>query len=175
MGIISKVAIVIIVAAIFASFFLPWVSVGSPVAGGINKLLAGKNDSSFYSISGFQVPIMANGRESKLMISIIQLFNPGVKDADQKSWLIWVVPGLAVAILILLWLWGKNKWLHVVLGIIAVAIFGVATFKILTTDLNKLILKVSIAFGLWSLLVGYLLLGGVCLLNFVTFINRKNK
>ncbi len=175
MGAISKIAIFLLVAAIFIAFFLPWVFVESPVAGGISKVLTGKKQSSLYSISGYQVPILANGSESKLMISIIQLFNPGVKDADKKSWLIWAVPGLSVVMLLLLWLWGNNRWLLLALGIIGLAMFGVATFKILTTNLDKLVLKINIAYGLWALLAGYLLLGGVCLLNLIRLPSGKGK
>jgi hypothetical protein len=175
MGQISKIAIFLLVVLIFVSFFLPWINVGSPLAGGISKVLTGKKQADFYSISGFQVPILANGSESRLIISVIQLFNLGVKDADKKSWLIWAMPGLAVIMLMLLWLWGNNRWLLLVLGIMGVAIFGVATFKILTTNLDKLVLKVTIAYGLWALLTGYLLLGGICLSNLIKLPSGKGK
>ena len=173
MASISKVALFLIVGAIFISFFLPWVSVESPAAGKISEILTGKKQGAFYSISGYQVPILANSSESKLVISVIKLFNPGIKDADKKSWLIWAVPGLAVVMLALLWFWGRNKWLQLALGIIGVAIFAVATFKILTTNLDKMVLRVSIVYGLWALLTGYLLLGSVCLFNFVSLLKGK--
>ena len=172
---ISKVIIFIIVGIIFIGFLLPWVSVESPAAGKISELLTGKKQGEFYSISGFQVPILANSKESKLMISIIKLFNPGIKDADKKSWLIWLVPGLALLMLIALLVWGNNKWLQLAFGILGVVIFAGATFKILTTNLDKVILKVSISYGLWTLLVGYLLLGCVSLLNFTTLLKTKAK
>jgi hypothetical protein len=175
MGAISKIVIFIIVGVIFIAFFLPWVSVESPAAGKISELLTGKTQGGFYSISGYQVPIMANSKESKLIIAVIKLFNPGIKDADKKSWLIWLVPGLSVIMLILLLVWGSNKWLQLALGVIGVAIFAVAALKILTTNLDKVILKVSISYGLWVLLIGYLLLGGVCLLNFGSLLKAKNK
>lgn len=173
MGFISKVAVFLIVLVIFVAFFLPWVSVESPAASKVSEILTGKKQGGFYSISGFQVPILANSKESKLIITVIKLFNPGIKDADKKSWLIWGVPGLAVAMLVLLLVWGRNKWLELAIGIIGVAIFGVAAFKILTTNLDKLILKVSIVYGLWALLIGYLLLGCVCLVNFAGLAKKK--
>jgi hypothetical protein len=173
MGFVSKVAVCLIVLVIFISFFLPWVSVESPAASKISEILTGKKQGGFYSISGFQVPILANSKESRLIITVIKLFNPGIKDADKKSWFIWAVPGLAIAMLILLLIWGRNRWLELALGIIGVAIFGVATFKILTTNLDKLVLKVSIVYGLWALLIGYLLLGCVCLLNYTGLLKRK--
>lgn len=172
---ISKVALFFIVAVIFIAFFLPWVSIESPAAGKISEILTGKKQGGFYSISGYQVPILANSKESKLIITVIKLFSPGIKDADKKSWLIWGVPGLAVVMTILLLIWDKNKWLQLAFGIIGVAIFAVATLKILTTNLDKMVLKVSIVYGLWALLIGYLLLGGVCLLNFTSLLKRENK
>lgn len=172
---ISKVAILLIVGLIFIAFFMPWISVESPAASKVSEFLTGKKQGGFYSISGYQVPILANSKESRLTISVIKLFNPGITDADKKSWLIWAVPGLSVVMMILLLVWGRNKWLQLALGIIGVAIFGVATFKILTTNLDKLVLKVSIVYGLWLLLIGYLLLGSVCLLNFAGLPKGKNK
>lgn len=152
---------------IFVSFFLPWVSINSPVTGAVSKILGGKSDSSFMKISGYQVPILANRSDSRFMVELIQLFNPGIKDADKKSWLIWVVPILAVIIALANVYFKQNKWFDLAIGIIGVAIFAVGTFKLLTTDLDKLVMSVRIMPGLWIVLLGYLCIGLACLGEFV--------
>jgi hypothetical protein len=71
------------------------------------------------------------------------------------------------------WFLEKNKWVSLGFGIVGVLIFAVATFKILTTNLDKLVMRVTIGYGLWLLLVGYLGIGLVCLGNFIPLLKGK--
>lgn len=162
----QKTGLLVLVALIVISFFMPWISVESEAVGGITKVLTGKKQAQMASISAFQVPLLANSEESRFMISVIKIFSPDIKDADKKSFLIWVVPALAILILAVKSFIKKNKWLDLVIGIIGCAIFFVAFFKIKTTDLDKLVLKVAINQGLWITLLAYL---GIGLLSFVNF------
>jgi hypothetical protein len=171
---ICKVGLAVLSVFIFISFFLPWVGVESAVTGGISKVLK-KEAKPITAISGFRVPIMANGPESKLMITILKLFNPGVKDADKKSYLIWLVPGLSLILLAVIWFLASNKWANLAVGILGVALFAGATFKILTTDLDKAVVKVNIMYGMWLTLVGYLIIGILCLANFALLLKPTNE
>jgi hypothetical protein len=148
--------------------------VESRIAGGISKFFSGEEKTSLKTISGFQVPILANGPDAKLMISIIKLFNPGVTDADKKSWLIWWIPGLAVALLLLILFLGKNKWVNLGVGVLGTAIFSVATYQLLKTNLDKFIMHVVIAAGLWFILWSYLGIGLVSLFRFSRQMFAKN-
>jgi len=169
----QKVIMIILVAVIFISFFLPWIKVESPAVGTISKILTGKEQAVISGISGYAVPVLANSEESRFMISVIKIFNPGITNADKKSYLIWVVPGLAVLILVIKLFLDKNKWVNLIFGLIGSLIFFVAVYKLNTTDLDKLVLKVSIAPGLWLILVGYLGIGLLCLTNFVYLLRKK--
>jgi len=82
-----KTSILILSVVIVVSFFLPWITVESPALGGISKVLTGKRQARIDSISGFRIPIMANSSESRFMLSIIQIFDPGIKDAIRKVFL----------------------------------------------------------------------------------------
>lgn len=168
---LKKNLMLILVGIIFVSFFLPWVSVESAVVGKISKLLKGKDQAAITSISGFKVPILANDEKSKLMIAIIKIFQPGVTNADKKSFLIWVVPLLAVAIFLVSNSSKANKWTHLAFGVLGILIFVGATFKILTTDLDKVVIKISIGYGLWLILFGYL---GIGILQMKEFLKLKN-
>jgi hypothetical protein len=162
----SKVALCVLAMLIVVSFFLPWVVLESGVVGGVTKILTGERKAALQSISGFQVPVLANSAESRLTISVIELFNPGIKNADKKSYLIWVVPLLAVLICASFLFFGKNKWVSLICGIVGMAVFAVAVFKIKTTNLDKLVVKVAIGYGLWLVLYAYLGMGVVSLANF---------
>ena len=168
-----KIAMLILVVIIFVSFFLPWVSVESAAVGSVSKLLTGKEQAKIDSISGFKVPIIANSEESRFMISVIKIFNPNITNADKKSWLIWLVPGLSLIFLALGHFLGKNKWFYLCVGILGVLIFSGATFKIFTTDLDKLVLQINIGIGLWILLISYLGIGVINLMRFVNLIRQK--
>jgi len=153
-------------AVVVVSFFVPWVSMNSPVVGTLSKVFSENKDSFLMKISGYQVPILANGEDSKLMIRIIQLFNPGVKDADKKSWLIWVIPIFAVLMAAAFMSLQKNKWFNLAVGIIGILVFAVGVYKLTTTNLDKMVMKVTILPGLWLVLCGYLGIGISGALNF---------
>jgi len=170
----KKTLMLVLVLVILVSFFLPWVSVEAEAVGGVTKLLTGKKQATLDSISGFKVPVLANSEESRFMISIIKIFQPNIKDADKKSFLIWIVPLLAVVMLGLIKALENNKWVRLGVGAVGIAIFTVATFKIVTTDLDKLVLKVNIAYGLWLILVGYLGIGIIQISEFLR-LNKSDK
>ena len=94
----KKDLLLVLVIVIFVSFFLPWVSIESKALGNVVKLLTGKDQTASYSISGYKVPVLANSDQSKLMIAIIKIFAPDITNADKKSYLIWIIPLLAIVI-----------------------------------------------------------------------------
>jgi len=170
-----KIVMLLLVIIICVSFFLPWVDVQSKVAGNISKFFTNSKQSSLKTISGFQVPILANGPDAKLMIMIVKIFNPAVTDAHKKSWLIWSIPGLAVVLFLLVLFLDKNKWVNLGIGILGVSIFSGVTFKLLTTNMDKTVLNVVIGHGLWILLFAYLGIGIINLLAFCKLNFCKNK
>jgi hypothetical protein len=170
-----KVVNAVLVAVIFISFFLPWVRVEAPMVGSIAKVLTGKRQAEITSISGFDVPILANGPDARLMISIIKIFDPDVKDADKKSWLIWGVPLFAIIIFLLDLLLKGNRWFYLGVALIGILIFFGAVYKIKTTDLDKLVLNAKIGVGLWLTLYGYLGLGVFAAMGFIRSLANNPK
>jgi len=164
----------ILVVIIAVAFFLPWVSVESEVVGSITKLLTGKKQAATVSISGFQVPLLANSEESKLMITIIKIFQPGITNADKKSFLIWIIPLMAGAFYFLGNKFKDQKWVKLAMGIIGITIFVIATFKIMTTNLDKVVMKMNIGVGLWLILIGYLGIGIIQITDFMR-LNKSGK
>ncbi len=161
-----------LVVIIFVSFFLPWVSVESEAMGKVSKLLTGKAQDSIDAVSGFQVPILANGEESRFMISVIKIFKPEINNPDKKSFLIWIIPLLAIALFFVSIGFKNKKLVKLLIGLVCIAIFAGAIYKINTTDLDKLILNVKIAYGLWLTLLSYFIFGLLELINLAKLIKK---
>ena len=175
MGNIYKILILILVAVIVVGFFLPWINVESKQMGTFTKLLTGKQQKTLHYISGLDIPVLANSDESRLIVTIAQIFNPDIQDVDKKSFLVLAVPILALIILLLAWFQGKNLWVSLMIGIVGCAVFSFALYKIKTTDLEKAILQIKIGLGLWAILYSYLAIGVVSIANFVKLTVDRGK
>lgn len=171
---IKRPILLFFVVVIAVSFFLPWVSAESQVVGEVTKLLTGKKQTTIDSISGFKIPVLANSEESRFMISIIKIFQPKIKDADRQSFLVWAAPLLAVFIFLINDALKGNKWIKLVFGVIGIAIFAFAAYKITVTDLDKVVLKINIGYGLWLTLFGYLGIGILQMADFIQ-LNKNGK
>ena len=169
-----NIVIFFLVLLILISFFLPWVKVESSEAvGSLFKALTGKKATISQAISAYQVPVMANDENARLMITIIKIFDPRIENADKKSYLIWSISVLAVLIFLVSLFFGRNKWVNLAFGIIGSLIFIIAAYKIKTTDLDKQVLKITMGPGLWLTLWGYLGIGIVGLIEFFRLLKKK--
>lgn len=166
--------IVLLTLLIIIAFFMPWVRIESQaVVGELSKLLTGKEEKISQSLSGFQVPAMANQQDARLAIAVMKIINPESQKVDQESYLIWLVPLLAVVILILSIILAQNQWVHLAGGAIGVLIFIIGLYKINSMHMDQTFLNVSIESGIWLTLWAYLGLGLVELINFLTLLLRR--
>ena len=165
---LAKLVIITRCIVIIVAFFLPWVNVESQQAGSITKVLTGKRQGNIASISGIQIPMMANSDESRLLISIAKIFFPKVDNVDKKSFMVCLIPLLALLIIALNLTIGSNKLVQLGCAVLGVLIFAVAFFKIMTTDMDKLVLQINIGIGLWLILLSYLAIGMVSTIRLVT-------
>ena len=159
MEVILRVITAVLCIAIIIAFFLPWVMVESQQAGSFVKLFTGAEVKGLAAISGFNIPIMANSDDSRLIISIAKIFKPDIQDVDKKSILVVLIPILAVLILVVTSYFGKSRFFNLLIGIVGAVIFAAAMYKIKTTDLEKLILQIRIGSGMWITLYSYLGIG----------------
>lgn len=172
MKIVNFVSLILVV-LIFVSFFLPWVHIESQAAGRLTEFLTGKSQATALSVSGFNIPILANRSDSRLMISVIKIFNPDITNADKKSWLVWLVPVLAVILFLFSFFIADNRWFNLILAILGVMIFVLGFYKIATTDLDKVVLNLRIGLGVWLTLWGYLGLGLIGFINYLKILSQK--
>lgn len=174
MNTVKNLLIIVLAVVIFVAFFLPWASVESPAASKLQKLLKMKEQAPATKISGYEIPVIANSRNAYLALTVIEIFNPGVSGADKKSYLVWIVPILAALMAVFSLVLGKNKWVNLAIGIIGSLIFAIAMYKIKSTDMDKLLVRVVIEQGLLITLWSYLGIGIAGLLAFGgSFIKKK--
>lgn len=172
MKIINLVALVLLVLVVIG-FFSPWVRVESEAIGQITKVLVGEKQRTVDRISGFRIPQMANGPDARLIISIAQIFKPGIKDVDKKSYAVWLTIVLAAVLFALIVLSQKIKLLNLLALVLGVGAYAAALYKISHVNLNKMVMNIKIDTGLWLILYAYLLFGILGLVNFVVGRARK--
>jgi len=163
--ILYALAMLVFAVMIVLAFFQPWVETDTLRASKISQIIIGKQEVFGRSISGYDIPVLANGPDSRLIISIIKIFKPQITNADKKSYLVWGVPGLAVLLFLLSLILAKNKLVNLAIGIIGVAIFAVAAYKVTAADLDRLAVVIRIGSGLWMTLWGYLGMGAAAFLR----------
>ncbi|MBD3264325.1 MAG: hypothetical protein GF375_04400 [Candidatus Omnitrophica bacterium] len=170
-----RLGIAVLCGIIVLSFFLPWVQVESSQLGALTELIAGKSQKNIASVTGLQIPLMANSENSRLIVKIAQIFNPGVKGVDKKSFLVLAVPGFAILVLVLCSLYGNKKWVILTWSLLSILIFAAALYKIKSTDLEKAVLQIRIGFGLWLILYSYLFMGILGIAGFLKITAKGRK
>ena len=164
---IIKIAIFALAAVIVISFLLPWAHVESKQVGTFTKVLTGQRQKNVASISGLQIPLMANGDGARLISSIAKIFNPSIENINIKSFLVIFIPLLALAMAACNYLYEKHPWANLAIAIIGILIFLVAVIKLATTDLDKMVLQIKIGLGMWAILISYLAIGVLATIRFI--------
>lgn len=169
-----KITGIVCMAIIFIAFFLPWVSVESTgMVGDVLELVTGERQVELnvdQTLSGYDVPLLANSERSRLAGALLQIFFPNIENADQKSYLIWAVPVLPVLLWFISVIFFGKAWVHAGTGVIALAVFAVASYQLMTVDLDHLVFEARIRYGLWMVVAGYLAFG---LTEFAAFVKVK--
>lgn len=182
--VLYRVAMLFFVLLVITAFFQPWVEVESFQGGNIQignikianipKINIGKDELFNRSISGYDVPVLANGPDARLIISIIKIFKPDVTDVGRKSYLVWTIPGLAALIFVLSIILAENKLANLIIGLAGGLIFMLAAYKISTVNLDKVVIAVRISSGIWMTIWGYLGMGLASALNLFYLIVKES-
>ncbi len=186
-----KTLIWLSVSAVLVGFFLPWAKVEARDPGFFKQLSSGmrrslSSEGKFHSsartsgsgwnpftvadvptqVNGFQVPMLANKRQVKLVQSLIALFTKNQDNIGLKSFVVYLLPGLAGLCGALL-ASGRMPRLGA-LGIAAIcaAIVMTGAWKLLTVNPKKSLMVVQICSGLWLSLLAYV---GLAAAAFSTF------
>jgi len=178
-GLVVLAAIVIV-----SSFFMPWAKLSASVTkvskeltGRAGKAAGGPFGEKFTrelsritdaignvggnveiktSVSGYDIPSMANKKSSKVAISLAQGLLKDAKDLDKKAALVFLLPIFAVVCAALAVIGLKNKLSIILMLIISGGISLGGLYRLKTLDLASLPVDITIEKGLWQTLYAYL-------------------
>jgi hypothetical protein len=167
-------------AVIIYAFFIPWATVATSVTGitkeasgalsktGFGSKLAGEinvatnflNDMGGVSVentvTGYQIPVLVNDNTSKVAISVAEMFFENTKDLDKKSYLVYLLPVLGLACVLLAFFSDINRLFLVLMVLISGAVSLGGLYKLYTFDVSSLVVHISIQKGLWYSMYAFL-------------------
>lgn len=178
-------------AAIIVGFIMPWATVATSATGVAKGLTGALKDTPYASkivgevqkatdaisdigditvkstVRGYQIPIMVNDKTSKVAISLAQIFFPEAQDLDKKSYLVYLFPILGLVCAALAFLGRGNRLYIIIMIILAGAVSTVGLYKLYTTDVSNLMVKISIQDGLWYIMYSFLFIALVGIADFI--------
>lgn len=195
---IVLLALVVICAlAIVHAFFMPWAKASAsagkmakgvsgsitgvgkkaPLMGGlfgkienVSEKVTGAADmvNIKMAVSGYNIPNMMNTKSSQVAVALAGIFLKDAKDADKKSYAVYLMPILALACIGLAIMGMKNKIALIVMAVMSGGIALGGLYKLMTTDLSNMAVAISIENGLWQTLYAYLLIFVISIVWIVT-------
>jgi len=183
-------------AAIIIAFFMPWATIATSAMGISKQVTGALSETSFggkfakeldkatdalsemgdvtikNTVSGYQIPKMVNDETSKVAISLAQMFFEDAKDLDKKSYLVYLLPILGIACALLAF-FGREKIVYIIPMVLLSGITAVVgLYKLYTTDVSSLAVKISIENGLWYTMYSLLF---ICIVGIIWFVMDKIK
>jgi len=106
-------------------------------------------------VSGVQIPQLANQEHAQVAIALMELFTNERQQIGAKSYVVYLVPGIAVLCGLLITALVRKKPVMIGVGVLCAAIAGGGFWKLLTTSTQTLFIAITIGQGLWLSLWGY--------------------
>jgi hypothetical protein len=159
---------------IVLSFFLPWFSVEQIQTGALKRVFT-EEGVAILRLSGFNIPLQANGDNSNIILNLAKLFSPGLREFADKSWLIWLLPLVALSIN-----WLSKKFKNSLIFNLCIALFGftaslTAGYQVMNLNLKNLICRVELSGWFWIILLSFFMIGVLGLLRFQYLTAKKPK
>jgi len=179
-------AILVMVAglSIIASFFMPWAkatTTASKAATGVKEAVARQIKGASYEekvlskfdkaigainefgdvqfktvVSGYEIPVLVNRKDSKTAISLAQVFTPDAESLGKKALLVYLLPLMALLCIALAVFGLKNGVFVIAMAVISGIISIGGIFKVMTANISNNVVQITIERGLWQTLFGYL-------------------
>ncbi len=107
-------------------------------------------------VSGAQIPQVANQEQAKLVTALVELLTNQRQGLGAKSYLVYLVPGLAVLFgLLLTGLGGRWPVVAMIIAVLCASLAAMGFLKLTTTNTRTLFIAITIGRGLWLSLWGY--------------------
>ena len=180
---ILKIVVCALAVVTIVGFMMPWATVATSVMGVskevtgalANSPLGGKvlkdvnaitdkvstmGDIDIKSIvRGYQIPMMVNDKTSKVALSVAEIFFSETEGLEWKSYLVYLLPGLGILCGVLIFLGAANKLYVTIMTMLGGAVGIIGLFKLYTTNVSSLVVKISIQNGLWYTMYAFLFIG----------------
>ncbi|MBI4355423.1 MAG: hypothetical protein HY597_03090 [Candidatus Omnitrophica bacterium] len=107
------------------------------------------------SVSGLQIPQMANAKNAKVAMALLEMFTRDPQQIGAKSYAVYVLPGLALLCGLLLTVLGGRRPVALGVAVLCATVAGGGFWKLLTTNTSSLFIAITIGMGLWLSLWAY--------------------
>ena len=118
-------------------------------------------------VNGPQIPQMVNRQDANVVVALIEMF-AGQRQIGAKSYVVYALPALALVFALLLTAAGSRPVVAVVAGLASLALGGGTLWKLLTTNTDTLLVKITIERGLWLIAWSYVALGTLAFARLLT-------
>lgn len=109
-------------------------------------------------LTGAEIPTLANREDIHLVLALSEMWT-GERRLGVKSFLVYLLPGVALLLGLLLTL-ARHRWVVCgLIGLVCVTIAAGGFWKLLTTNTRTLVVALTIGHGLWLSLWAYVGLG----------------
>lgn len=180
---ILSLAVYILALITVIGFMLPWATVATSVMGVSKEVTGSLADTPFAGkvmkevnavtdavsnvgdielksiVRGYQIPMMVNDKSSKVALSVAEIFFPEAEGLDWKSYLVYLLPGLGILCGILAFFSTVNRICIFIMTAIGAVLGTIGLYKLYTTDVSSLAVKINIQNGLWYTMYSFLLIG----------------
>jgi len=106
-------------------------------------------------VSGAQIPRMVNQRNAQVAIALVELLTTTRHRLGLKSYVVYVVPGLALLCGVLLTLLGARRAIAAGVAGLCLVVAAIGGWKLLTAPTASLLVSITIERGLWLSLWAY--------------------
>lgn len=106
-------------------------------------------------VSGVQVPQLANQKNAQTAIALMEIFTGKQEYIGLKSYAVYLLPGIALVCGLLMTFVGRQRFVPWGVTVLCAAISAVGFWKLLTTNLQSLMVAITIGPGLWLSLWAY--------------------
>ena len=106
-------------------------------------------------VSGVQIPQMANQKNAKVAMALVELLTNTRHDVGAQSYAVYLVPGLALLGALFVTILAGSPVVPIGVALLSLTIAGTGFWKLLTTNTSTLFIAVTIGPGLWLSLWSY--------------------
>ena len=106
-------------------------------------------------VSGVQIPQMANQKNAKVAMALVELLTNTRHDVGAQSYAVYLVPGLALLGALFVTVLAGSPVVPIGVALLSLTIAGTGFWKLLTTNTSTLFIAVTIGSGLWLSLWSY--------------------